>query len=202
MLIAWSRLLDGRWRDPLVGRDLLIGGVLGVAWQLIDSLKSVARGMRGGLPGFPADHTDGWMGSRLALAELLSRVPQGIWLALGVVLLLVLLRIVLRRELAASAVVVVVLVALAANDPGDRLVNILFAFIFFVTMVAIATRFGLLMFVAFLLIETFSGLTDGLRTPEFATGALVLTLVAMVAPGVFGFYTATRGRRASGWLDA
>ena len=34
-IISWSRLLAGRWHDPLVGRDLLIGGlfVAGIAAQ-------------------------------------------------------------------------------------------------------------------------------------------------------------------------
>ncbi len=38
MLIAWSRLLEGRLRDPMIGRDLLIGATAGVlssvAWQI------------------------------------------------------------------------------------------------------------------------------------------------------------------------
>jgi len=33
-LTAWSRLAAGRWRDPLVGRDVLIGVVAGVACTL------------------------------------------------------------------------------------------------------------------------------------------------------------------------
>jgi len=37
MLIGWSRLIEGRYRDPMIGRDVLIGGTVGtlaaVAWQ-------------------------------------------------------------------------------------------------------------------------------------------------------------------------
>jgi hypothetical protein len=36
MLLGWSRLLSGRFRDPRVGRDLLVGVAAGVAWLLID----------------------------------------------------------------------------------------------------------------------------------------------------------------------
>src|SRR5262249_47630 len=35
MLIAWTRALSGGWRDPLVGRDVLVGAALGVAMGLI-----------------------------------------------------------------------------------------------------------------------------------------------------------------------
>ena len=29
-IISWTRVLGGRWRDPLVGRDVLYGVILGV----------------------------------------------------------------------------------------------------------------------------------------------------------------------------
>ena len=29
-IISWTRVLSGRWRDPLVGRDVLYGAVLGI----------------------------------------------------------------------------------------------------------------------------------------------------------------------------
>src|SRR5262249_13026808 len=31
LLVSWQRLLSGRFRDPLVGRDLLLGSLLGAA---------------------------------------------------------------------------------------------------------------------------------------------------------------------------
>lgn len=37
-LVAWSRLVAGRWRDPLVGRDVLVGMAFGAGWMLIDRL--------------------------------------------------------------------------------------------------------------------------------------------------------------------
>jgi protein kinase-like protein len=36
MLVGWSRLLGGRLRDPLVGRDVLVGVALGLAMTLLD----------------------------------------------------------------------------------------------------------------------------------------------------------------------
>ncbi len=35
MLISWSRLLAGRFRDPLVGRDALFGIIIGIVLNLI-----------------------------------------------------------------------------------------------------------------------------------------------------------------------
>src|SRR5262249_36690296 len=38
-VIGWNRLLAGRWRDPLVGRDVLFGALFGVAWALLVPLR-------------------------------------------------------------------------------------------------------------------------------------------------------------------
>lgn len=38
LLISWSRLLEGRFRDPLVGRDVLVGILFGVAMLSVGAL--------------------------------------------------------------------------------------------------------------------------------------------------------------------
>ena len=42
-IISWSRLLAGRVRDPLLGRDLLIGVLLGIVWLLIVEVVPTSR---------------------------------------------------------------------------------------------------------------------------------------------------------------
>ena len=42
-LISWSRLLAGKVHDPLVGRDLLIGGLFGIATVLVNYVSFLAR---------------------------------------------------------------------------------------------------------------------------------------------------------------
>jgi serine/threonine-protein kinase len=51
VLIGWARLLAGRWRDPWVGRDLLIGAAAGAVWA---AGTEVARSAAGWL-GFPPE---------------------------------------------------------------------------------------------------------------------------------------------------
>src|SRR5262245_12788356 len=41
-VVAWNRLLAGRWRDPLVGRDVLVGTLVGAAWSLFFKLTILA----------------------------------------------------------------------------------------------------------------------------------------------------------------
>jgi serine/threonine-protein kinase len=48
LLIGWTRALSGRWRDPLVGADLLLGAVLGAYWAVLMRLEgplTVALGL-------------------------------------------------------------------------------------------------------------------------------------------------------------
>jgi hypothetical protein len=43
-LISWSRLLAGRWQDPLVGRDVLIGVIAGLAAYAVELLPYAMPG--------------------------------------------------------------------------------------------------------------------------------------------------------------
>ncbi len=47
-LISWSRLLEGRWRDPLVGRGLLTGCLFGVGLNLVHQAHLLAPQWLGG----------------------------------------------------------------------------------------------------------------------------------------------------------
>jgi len=41
-IISWSRALTGKWRDPLVGRDILYGTIMGLAWVVVFFGRSAA----------------------------------------------------------------------------------------------------------------------------------------------------------------
>ena len=53
MLVSWTRALSGRWRDPLVARDLLIGALVGTTSGLIMGPLRVLLPLRLGIPGPP-----------------------------------------------------------------------------------------------------------------------------------------------------
>src|SRR5262249_46607027 len=46
-IIAWNRLLDGRFCDPMVGRDLLIGMAFGAAVLLLSRAERLAAAWAG-----------------------------------------------------------------------------------------------------------------------------------------------------------
>ena len=52
-LIGWVRLIGGKIRDPLVGRDVLIGAVYGVLLGVFESSDNILLPLFGGLPPQP-----------------------------------------------------------------------------------------------------------------------------------------------------
>jgi serine/threonine protein kinase len=75
-LISWSRLLSGQIRDPLVGRDILFGAMLGVTWILIFQIRSIPLIHMGAPPGL--GNSEYLMGGRSALGLWLAQIPISI----------------------------------------------------------------------------------------------------------------------------
>jgi serine/threonine-protein kinase len=199
MLISSSRLLDGRWRDPLVGRDVLIGGVLALALGAVQELQASIRLWRGGPPPLSSPVAQ-WEGLHLTVADLVRAVPEAIWIALGLAMFLVLLRLLLRSKIAAAVGFVVIMQIPVALGNADPMVAVPFQLLMLSSWVVIATRFGLVMLATYLLVNQIS-FGGGFAAPGFAQSSVMFTMAAIVALGLFGFYTATRGRKASAWLD-
>ncbi len=53
LLVGWVRLVSGRWRDPLVGREMLIGLALGALLYLLGPIGADALAEAIGLARFP-----------------------------------------------------------------------------------------------------------------------------------------------------
>ncbi len=110
MLVAWTRLLGGRVRDPLVGRDVLIGCAAGAVTAVLGLTGLVAPTLFGRAPDVvPADIIGVVYGVQRVVPLLLWRAAQSVFTGLSAVFVLVVLRVALgRRGLAIAAFVAVV----------------------------------------------------------------------------------------------
>ena len=144
MLISWSRALAGGWRDPLVGRDALIGAVVGIALGLILGPLRVLLPPRLNLPGPPPHPFDDSapIGPRQAVAWLISFSLLSAFWVLGIVFLLVLVRMVVRRGWLAGLLVTLMYTANYLGGSGQA-VTIPLALISVGILVAVTVRFGL-----------------------------------------------------------
>ncbi len=107
VLIGWSRLLSGRFRDPLVGRDVLIGGATAILVGAVDRVSDVILASAGAPPDAPASGgLVTLLGARYLLGSLLDITAT--WFALFLLFMLFSLRVVLRSEwLAVIALLVI-----------------------------------------------------------------------------------------------
>ena len=149
MLISWTRAISGRWRDPLVGRDLLIGALVGTALGLILGPIRVLLPLKLGIPGVPPHPLDVTTPTTpgLAVAWLISALVFSSFWVLGLVFLLALARLLVRRGWLAGLLVTLLY---AANYVGGYglAVTIPLALVSVAILVATTVRFGVLAAVA------------------------------------------------------
>jgi serine/threonine-protein kinase len=198
-LISWSRLLSGRPRDPLVGRSVLLGALVGACWALLTALDRLATGWAGLDPApeiFVLLQLETALSGRLAIAELLGSAIEAVYRGVLELFFLVGLRVVLRRWWLA------VLVFVAVNGTLEVLEGIHPAVSWLTLGIGIAgvsafvlIRFGLLTYVTALfcyMILVAAPLSLDLSTWFAETGFFLLAVVAAI--GAFGYWTALAGR--------
>jgi hypothetical protein len=104
MLIAWARLVEGRWRDPLIGRSLLAGCTVAlVVTAVMPGLASIVTQRFGwpvSAPWYQPWAVDGGLGWFLASGTMPLVGPT---LALAALTSLLVARLVVRSERAAWA---------------------------------------------------------------------------------------------------
>jgi serine/threonine protein kinase len=105
-IISWSRLLSAGARDPLVGRDILFGVLLGVVWILIFQIRYIPMMRMGAAPALFS--TEALMGGREALGAWLQQWTQSIQTTLAFFFLLFGLKVLLRKEWIAGIVLVAI----------------------------------------------------------------------------------------------
>jgi hypothetical protein len=198
-IISWNRLLAGAFRDPLVGRDVLIGSLAGLIFPLSYFSLRLVSVWTGIPPDRPASFAlDALVGIRTALAEFLYDGLFNVFFSFGFLFLFLIFYIVLRRrEWLASALFVALLTLPNMSEMGpDPRLAIPTAMLVAGVMVFILARFGLLAFIVMNLVReiffTFP-LTTDLSAWYFDVSAVAIGL--FVALALYGFYVSLGGQK-------
>ena len=116
MLVTWSRLTSGRWRDPLVGRDLLIGTAVGaamtaaaLAYNFVPPLLHSPEPMLN----LNANALSALINPRFLAAGMIARIDWALQNAMLIAMMLATLRQVLRSMTAATIVTLFVLIVMS-----------------------------------------------------------------------------------------
>jgi hypothetical protein len=109
-MITWSRLLTGRFRDPLIGRDLLIGSLTGVAVSVLILLGGLIPGWLGQPGPDPVTNSVGTLGGLNDVAGIMLGLQPGAMIApIAIFFLIFGVRLVVRKQWAAVSVAFVLM---------------------------------------------------------------------------------------------
>ncbi|HEY0160210.1 MAG TPA: serine/threonine-protein kinase [Thermoanaerobaculia bacterium] len=197
-LIAWARLLSGKWRDPMVGRDLLIGLMAGAAVTLVDMSGDLLRVWMTGKPPAPHDISLRTLQSTFEpVAHLLGSIGKGIMWGLTLMTLLMLLAMILRRRALAICALFAILLAMFLAGSSEAYLIPTFAISAAIITYIVARR-GLLAAAA--MWATFFALFF-VPLPVDTGWASMRTLIvplAFLAAAVWAFRTSLAGQPAFG----
>jgi hypothetical protein len=145
-LISWARLLAGGWRDPRVGRDVLVGATFAAVLTSGLLIGIQLPGWLGDAPPSPlVTNYDALLGVRAAVAPLSAWLSGGMVLGLGALLTLLLARLLLRSDRAAVAALTIVLGAIQTlSMTGPLWARVPLGFAIMASVVFVLLRFGVL----------------------------------------------------------
>jgi serine/threonine-protein kinase len=199
MIVSWVRIFDGRFRDPLVARDVLIGCVFGWGFQLLLQLYWLVPGWFGfkATPVTEMDWgpTDLFGGVSGMFENLFWGVKNQIQDTLQILMILLLLRIVLRKAWLAIAGLLVVAMIAFGVDAGNLVYDKVFTLILAGCFTFALVRFGLLtVCVGMFLVEVSSDLPMTLDFSLWYSGGFFLLLLVTFALMAYGFRFSLAGR--------
>jgi len=205
LIVSWVRLLDGRLRDPLVGRDVLLGLLGGTLYALLNRLTIIGPGWLG-LPSIRPDQVPGppvemfiLTGLRSSAGIVLSLLAGSLVVAMGILVLLLLARIALRRTWLAILVVTVALSLSGFFATGNPYVDVCLGSLIAIVPVSILFRVGVLaMVTAQFACQILSMYPMTFDTSSWLFGDTFLALAVVAALTVYGFRVALAGRPALG----
>jgi hypothetical protein len=202
-MISWNRLLSGRFRDPLVGRDILVGTVAGT---LAAAAMFVAKAFPGWmfLPGSWSAHVElvslsgtfkQW-GMLFYLVGITAFYGTG-WIA-AITIPYALFK---NRKLVIAVCLIMGAVNFCLGAPGSLLHQVIFAGIVSLILTICMFRFGIFpTMVAFFVLNLLTRMPLQFETQSWSGRASIMTMIIAVAIALYGFYIALGGRSLFGQL--
>lgn len=200
VLTSWTRVLSGRIRDSLVGRDILVGALIGVAVMLLRESEFVITTVFGLSPAIRVTTPLDGLGSvREFVCLALFAHLFAVQFALEELLILLLLGMICRSDRAAIIVSVVVLAPLTTL-PGNHLaLEISLGALIALLSLCALLRFGLLALVVEISFTAFlTFLPISLNRADWYRGRSALVLISLAAITAYGAYFAQE-RSAVAW---
>jgi predicted Ser/Thr protein kinase len=191
-IISWSRLLSGQWRDPVVGRDILLGVLLGVIWILVFQIRSIPMMHMGSAPYLFS--TEALMGGREALGAWLRQWPGSIQTTLVFFFVLFGLKVLLRKEWIAALVFIAIFALPRALGSTYMAVEFPAQILVYAIAVLLVSRFGLVSLAcAIFTVDLMANVPFSADFSAWYMTTSILALLSVLALAGWGFYHSLGG---------
>ena len=173
VLVAWVRAVAGRWRDPLVGREVLLGVAAGALVNLAIYLAMIGHSLT--MDSDPALSLSAAMPR--AAGAVLYIVGGAISTSLFMTVFFLVMRVVTRSTIIAGAIVVV---GGALTVSGPSTFGMFVGATITLAGVLSLTRLGLLGFVGMMVAAELAQLVRGVIAQDTGTGIFVIAIFALI----------------------
>ena len=191
LMVSWQRLLSGGFRDPLVGRDVLLGGMAGSAATAIALGVSALIGMSEANPVSPVFGQGFWPSVGYSVSQVTSAC---VTVLLDLALLSIMTGILRRRWLGVAATGLILTVLLTPGNALDFSLIVLFILLF----LTVLTRVGLIAAVTYFIMTLTLGFSPPLELTQWYAGRAMIALLVPLALLVGGFYVSLGGQPTFG----
>ena len=193
-LVAWSRVLEGRFRDPLVGRHILIGAVASMGFTLLGTLPSL--GLFGQAPIAPiTGNLDALTSFYLRASQLLGIVQSSFQIPVTTLLVVLLLRVIFRKPWLAYGVLVLIPVTLVTiQSLGDGttgmtgVLNTVTITLFAALILVVLTRFGLFALLVAINFSHWNTIVLTTNPSSWMFSSSIVTMALFAAIATYGFW--------------
>ena len=195
-IISWSRLLAGDYRDPLVGRDLLLGSVVGASVIVIAVVGRIAPNWIGQATPPTITPATAILDLGLFFRRFAEQLSAGLFLAFICVFLLLVFVAVLRSEKLSLIALGILFTIMGMLISDSSLIMLPFSAVSSFLIVFVLRRYGLLATVATLFVAhlfVFFPITTDF-TAWYAR-EFTIALVICVLLGVYAAYTSVGGAK-------
>ncbi|MFL6286754.1 MAG: protein kinase domain-containing protein [Pyrinomonadaceae bacterium] len=195
-IISWNRLLAGDWRDPLVGRDLLLGAFFGSALTLLSCMQIFVPHWLG-MPATPPAQVvmRGLLGFQFVPNLLIAQILNSLTFPAVFMFLVLLLTIVTRHERVAIVLFGLIYAALYLGG-SNIIIDAPLGLIISATTIFILLRFGMLTLVFtefFILFFSFYPITSDFSAWYAGSSAFAAALGTALI--LYGFKSSLAGQQ-------
>jgi serine/threonine-protein kinase len=194
-LISWTRLVAGRFRDPLIGRDLLIGAAAGVLTQLLWASHVLLPPVLG-LPEEPLVVGAHWRAGTpaIALGRVLTQAGGAVGVPMLMLLSLVLLRLLFRNSWVAIGIFFAVSTVLPTLDSEHFALDLAVRMIVQGLSLFVVLRVGLMALVGMTFFSWLAANVMTLDPGSWVGTTAMIQIVALLVVAAYAALVALGGR--------